>query len=105
MPELTISDNDITSLKGKVIIVTGCASGIGLATVQEALKIGSKVVGGDLSLTKPSIDSADFEYVRVDVTDWKALVNLFNKAVEKFGHVDHVFANAGVCIAKYGSFR
>lgn len=95
MPEFTVSDSDLAPLNGKVVIITGCSSGIGLATVQELLKIGAKVVGGDLSDPKSGIDSPDFEFVQVDVTDWKALRNLFKQATKRFEHIDHVFANAG----------
>ena len=96
MPELTISDGDLAPLSGKVVLVTGCSSGIGLATVKELLNVGAKVVGGDLSEPKSSaVGSQDFAFVQVDVTDWKALRSLFKHAMSKFGHVDHVFANAG----------
>lgn len=95
MPEFTVSDGDLSPLSGKVVLLTGCSSGIGLATVKELLKIGAKVVGGDLSEPKPAIDSQDFAFVQVDVTDWKALCNLFKQAISSFGHIDHVFANAG----------
>lgn len=95
MPEFTVSDDDLASLNGKVVLLTGCSSGIGLATVKELLNVGAKVVGGDLSAPKSAVDSQDFEYVQVNVTDWKALRNLFKHAINKFGHIDHVFANAG----------
>lgn len=95
MPEFTVSDGDLAQLSGKVVVVTGCSSGIGLATVQELLKVGAKVVGGDLSDPKSGIDSQDFEFVQVDVTDWKALRNLFKQGIRRFDHIDHVFANAG----------
>ncbi|KAJ0119893.1 hypothetical protein J7T55_000743 [Diaporthe amygdali] len=96
MPEFTISDDDLAPLSGKVVLLTGCSSGIGLATVKELLKVGAKVVGGDLSDMKSAVDSRDFEFVQVNVTDWKALCNLFKHAISKFGHIDHVFANAGI---------
>lgn len=95
MPEFTVSDGDLALLSGKVVVVTGCSSGIGLATVKELLRIGSKVVGGDLSDPKSAVDSQDFEFVQVNVTDWKALRDLFKHAISSFGHIDHVFANAG----------
>lgn len=34
-------------------------------------------------------------FQQTDVRDWKSQLALFEKAVEKFGRVDHVFANAG----------
>lgn len=102
MPEFTVSDGDLATLSGKVVVVTGCSSGIGLAAVKELLKVGAKVVGGDLSDPKSAVDSQDFAFVQVDVTDWKALCNLFKHAINKFGHIDHVFANAGAyCSRKH----
>ncbi|KAL1864713.1 hypothetical protein Daus18300_007515 [Diaporthe australafricana] len=96
MPEFSISDGDLALLSGKVVLVTGCSSGIGLATVKELLKVGAKVVGGDLSEPKSEVDSPDFAFIQVDVTDWKALCNLFKQAMSRLGHIDHVFANAGI---------
>ncbi|KAG8162526.1 hypothetical protein KVR01_008291 [Diaporthe batatas] len=95
MPEFTVTDNDLSPLKAKVVLVTGCSSGIGLATVKELLNIGAKVVGGDLSAPEPGVDNENFEFFQVNVTDWKALRNFFKHAANKFGHIDHVFANAG----------
>ncbi|KAG6356498.1 hypothetical protein INS49_015886 [Diaporthe citri] len=79
MPEFTVSDGDLAPLN-----------------VKELLAAGAKVVGGDLSEPKSAVDSQDFEFVQANVTDWKALCNLFKKAVSRFGHIDHVFANAGI---------
>lgn len=106
MPEFTISDGDLAALSGKVVLVTGCSSGIGLAAVKELLKAGAKVVGGDVSDPKSAVDSRDFEFVQVNVTDWKALCNLFKHAISKFGRIDHVFANAGAyCPTKHSAWR
>lgn len=105
MPEFTISDGDLATLGGKAVVLTGCSSGIGLATVKELIKVGAKVVGGDLSGPKSAVDSRDFEFVQVDVTDWKALRNLFKHAASRFGHIDHVFANAGAYLSTELSVR
>lgn len=106
MPEFTIFDDDLATLSGKVVVVTGCSSGIGLATVKELLRLGAQVVGGDLSDPKSAVDSQDFTFVQVNVTDWKALCNLFKHAIDKFGHIDHVFANAGAyCLTKHSPWR
>lgn len=106
MPEFTISECDLVPLSGKVVLLTGCSSGIGLATVKELLKAGAKVVGGDLSEPKSAVDSPDFVFVQVNVTDWKALCNLCKHAISRFGHIDHVFANAGAyCPTKHSGWR
>ena len=67
-------------LKGKTVIVTGGAQGIGAATVARFREEGSNVVIFDLKSEKP-----------VDVTDYDAV----KKAVEQAGPVDILVNNAG----------
>ncbi|KAK3718306.1 hypothetical protein LTR37_005119 [Vermiconidia calcicola] len=95
-PFFDIEESELTSLKDKVILITGCSSGIGLATVKLCLNAGAKVVGGDVNPCPHSSDSLIYE--RVDVTDWKSQAALFKKAIEAYGRVDHIFANAGIAI-------
>ncbi len=72
-------------LDGKVALVTGAASGIGLATVQAFREAGAEVVGMDLS------EGADVRN-RGDVEAAIAT------ARERFGGLDVVVANAAVSI-------
>ncbi|MEM6893004.1 MAG: glucose 1-dehydrogenase [Bacteroidota bacterium] len=87
-------------LEGKVAIVTGATSGIGLATAKQYLSEGAKVV-----LTGRSQDKLDalesqlegeFALVKAEassVSDSKALIA---QTVERFGKIDVLFLNAGV---------
>lgn len=92
----TIDDSEIVGLTGKVAIITGASSGIGLATAKLFIAKGAQaIVVADLQPSKEDLGSrADF--VRTNVTSWKDLTNVFKHTVEKYGRVDIVFANAGV---------
>lgn len=96
MTEVKVDDQTLKALAGKVIIITGGSSGIGLATVSLALELGAKVVMGDRNPPPPKVEHENMAFCTLDVTSWDALSGLFEKAVELHGRIDHVFANAGV---------
>ncbi|OHF03111.1 short-chain dehydrogenase [Colletotrichum orchidophilum] len=95
MAEFLIKDEDLAGLKGKVAIVTGGSSGIGLATVNTLLSQGASVVNADVQPPAQQPESA-YTFVKTDVTIWADQIALFKKAKEVYGRIDHVFANAGV---------
>ena len=82
-------------LDGKVVIVTGAASGIGLATSKRLLADGATVVGADLA-AGPGELGADWTYVPTDVTDEAAVAALVTAAVAAGGRLDGVVNAAGV---------
>ncbi|KAI0190721.1 hypothetical protein EV127DRAFT_79136 [Xylaria flabelliformis] len=98
MAEVVITDESLTGLKDKVIIVTGSSSGIGLATAHLLLSLGAYVIGSDLNepAEDAALSSAQFSFHRANITKWQDLVGLFKKTIELHGRVDHVFANAGM---------
>jgi len=85
-------------LDGKVAVVTGGCSGIGLATVKRFLEEGAKVVVGDVDDDHGSELAAElgFLYVHVDVTSKDEVDALFKTAKDNFGSVDIAFNNAGI---------
>lgn len=87
-------------LRGKVAIVTGAARGIGLATAEELSRRGSSVVVVDLDqdASSAAADSLPGEALGLaaDVTDRGAMQQVVAEAVERFGGVDVVVANAGI---------
>jgi len=85
-------------LEGKVAVITGGCSGIGLATVRRFLEEGAKVVVGDLDDTrgKELSDELGLTYVHVDVTSKDEVDAFFKAAKDTYGSVDIAFNNAGI---------
>jgi NAD(P)-dependent dehydrogenase (short-subunit alcohol dehydrogenase family) len=86
----------MTSLNGRVALVTGGARGIGAATAKALANAGAKVVVSDLNDGNETAGAIDGAYVRHDVTsedEWKAAVAF---AKSKFGGLDILVNNAGV---------
>lgn len=86
-------------LEGKVAVVTGGTSGIGLATVERFVAAGAKVVIGDIQddLGASIADrlGENVVYVHTDVTDEAAIEALVTAAVDRFGALDIMYNNAG----------
>jgi len=85
-------------LDGKVAVMTGGCSGIGLATVRRFLEEGAQVVVGDVDDEKGKAlaEEAGLTYVHVDVTDKEQVDALFATAKDTYGSVDIAFNNAGI---------
>src|SRR5512139_110184 len=85
-------------LEGKVAVVTGGCSGIGLATVRRFAEEGAKVVVGDLDDARGKEVAAEIggAYVHADVTDKEQVDALFKTAKDTYGSVDIAFNNAGI---------
>ena len=83
----------LAGLSGKVVIVTGAASGIGLAVVERLLVEGSSVVAVDLT----AVGSRErLLGVTADVSTEEGTERYFAAALERFGRVDGLHANAGI---------
>ncbi len=86
-------------LTGKVVVITGGVSGIGLATVELFVEEGACIVVGDIQDGLGTALQQRFLqqvlYVRADVTDDGAVASLVEAAVERFGRLDVMFNNAG----------
>jgi NAD(P)-dependent dehydrogenase (short-subunit alcohol dehydrogenase family) len=90
-------------LPGRTVFVTGAARGIGAETARRAAAVGANValVGlepDELARVAQQCgpNAAAFE---CDVTDWQALERAVEGAVERFGGIDVVMANAGIAPA------
>lgn len=91
-------------LQNKVMIVTGGASGIGLATVRRGLAEGARVVLADLASSAGAERVAEFNsqfpdqclFVDCDVTVTAQADRLVERTLAHFGRVDALFNNAGI---------
>ena len=85
-------------LTGRVAVVTGGASGIGLASARRLASEGARVVVADLSAEagKRAASEVGGLFVATDVTDPDAVGRLFASASEEYGSVDIAFNNAGI---------
>ncbi|MFV8165145.1 3-oxoacyl-ACP reductase [Mycobacterium sp. 134] len=90
---------DLTQrLAGKVAVITGAASGIGLATGRRLRAEGATIVVGDIdpATGEAAAEELDGLFVAVDVSEQAAVDNLFDTAAATFGSVDIAFNNAGI---------
>lgn len=86
-------------LEGKVALITGGCSGIGLGTVELFLAEGARVVAADLQDEKGAILEQRFSgrlaYAHCDVTKEADIAGACAKAKSEFGGLDVLFNNAG----------
>jgi ribitol 2-dehydrogenase len=90
-------------LAGKVVIITGASSGIGAATARMLAGLDCRLVlaarsGERLEALQREIGPAALA-VPTDITSGPDVRRLVERAREKFGRIDVLFANAGLYIA------
>lgn len=102
MPEY-VPISELTSLKGKGAVVTGGASGIGLAIAARLAEAGAAVLLADLdtAVAKASADDLNKQGYRVfaahcDVADEASVKAMTAAAVEKLGSLNILVNNAGI---------
>ncbi len=94
------------SVKNKVTLITGAASGLGLGMAIEFAKQGAKVVIADLDLEKSQSVAKELAdtyavetlAVQMDVTNEEQVKSGVDETVKKFGRIDTVINNAGIQI-------
>ena len=88
------------SLAGRIVLITGAASGIGAATAMEVKAQGGTPVLVDCDAEPLAATAAqcgpDLLHLVADVTHLPAMEQVVARTLERFGRIDIVFANAGV---------
>src|ERR1700681_18336 len=85
-------------LKGKTALITGGNSGIGLATARRFVAEGARVAisGRDAATLGTAANELGVTAIRSDVLDAQARSSLFDRIKDECGHIDILFANAGI---------
>lgn len=88
-------------LDNKVAIITGGASGMGLAAVKRFTEEGAKVVPADISekalaTAFDGIDPDSILPMKLDVSDEESWKQVVDSTIEKFGKIDILCNNAGL---------
>ncbi|KAJ5747639.1 uncharacterized protein N7511_009335 [Penicillium nucicola] len=85
-------------LQDRVVIVTGSASGIGLATAIQSIKEGARVFGVDISTCPASLENEpSFRFFQCDLTADDASKAIVQACLEAYGEkIDCLFNIAGV---------
>ena len=99
---LNNSVQDLLSLKGRTIVITGAARGLGLAFALAVAEVGGNVAILDAA-EKPHEhyyeieqrhSNVKFGYYRTDVTKYNVLKESFDAIVREFGRIDGLYVHA-----------
>ncbi|TQS33752.1 hypothetical protein Golomagni_05892 [Golovinomyces magnicellulatus] len=96
---------DLLSLKGRTIVITGGARGLGLAFALAVAEVGGNVAVLDAAekphehfdLIRERHSNVKLEFYQTDVTKYDMLKGTFDKVVSDFGRIDGLITAAGIC--------
>jgi NAD(P)-dependent dehydrogenase (short-subunit alcohol dehydrogenase family) len=98
-----IKDKIMKIMEGKVALVTGAASGLGLATAVAFAQAGAAVALADWNEENVKVAAEQLEAqgyktlaIKCDVSDDRAVEEMVEKTVSHFGRLDYAYNNAGV---------
>jgi NAD(P)-dependent dehydrogenase (short-subunit alcohol dehydrogenase family) len=85
-------------LRGRVVLITGPARGIGAATARDLAERGARLalVGLEPDKLAPLAEEVGGAWWEADVTDSASLEAAVSAAAERFGGIDVAMANAGI---------
>jgi 3-oxoacyl-[acyl-carrier protein] reductase len=88
-------------LEGQAIVVTGAGAGIGLGIARAAVKAGAQVLGVSIDPAEAgAVTAAGAGFLAADVADPETPARMVAQAVEAFGRIDGLVANAGLTLVR-----
>ena len=96
--EDSMNESKCRRLEGRVAVVTGGASGIGLASVRRLADEGARIVIGDVDPVSGEAAASEVDgiFVKTDVTSAEDVATMFRTAKDSYGSIDIAFNNAGI---------
>ncbi len=95
-------------LFGKIVLVTGAGSGIGLAASQLFADQGATVIAADINLVSAKLlaskivdNGGQCEAIQVDIGDPVSVASLFHQIKQRYSRLDAAFNNAGISDAQF----
>jgi NAD(P)-dependent dehydrogenase (short-subunit alcohol dehydrogenase family) len=85
-----------TELTGRVVVITGAGSGIGLATARRFITEGARVVGADIEPEALKELPGEVLPLTVDLREASAAQQVVDAAVAEFGGIDVLVNNVGL---------
>ncbi|MFT4082556.1 MAG: SDR family oxidoreductase [Nocardioides sp.] len=94
----------LADLTGRIVLVTGAGGGLGAAHARTITAQGGTVIATDLAVPPVAAElGPDHLGLAHDVTDRSAWDAVVAQAVERYGRIDGLVNNAGLC--RYAPFR
>ena len=93
-----MGDSKCRRFEGRVAVITGGGSGIGLASARRLADEGAKVVVADVDPVAGGAAATEVggTFVQVDVTSAEDVERMFAVAMQTYGRIDVAFNNAGI---------
>jgi len=106
-PAQTLTTQNLPSLEGKKVLITGASSGLGFATAVDLASRGAHVIMAQRSgipqkgeQVKRESGSEKVDMIRMDLSDLDSLQTLMGEIRERFGQLDIIVCNAAMVANK-----